>query len=657
MKTWMRIALAAALAGGFVAGLAVPAGRLATGDPVEARGQAPAATRAPVGRTSSCTGVVTSTLSTDRIRLCDEAAVTASVFPTCPACPGGIHVVYVQVDRAFQAAWMDREAVASLRVLESYRDQEIRVGVVHYNSQMVKRALQMTDNIGRAYGPLNEPTNGHDPHGDFVGAAREALRMLDDARDDHARAGGSEQDEPCEFIIYFASTKSIFVQDEQKMLDAAQMIKRRKIKLMVGCPENNPDYCQGTKRMPESSRYYTEFNDNGRLRRMVEDEMDNLMDSLGLSSLTMWQLLPPGLQFVEGSASEAPKVERTAGKETRLTWDWIRLTNTKPHTVTYRVKPLEEGNWPVTGSVTLKDKTNLTREMPLPERAVVVAGDCSEPTPTPPPPPTETPEPTNTAPPTATAVPTATFTPTATPTRVPSPLYLPIILREECTKEHVYTDVVLVLDMSTSMNRSGASGRSKLAATLEAAERFVERMSFEPDATGRQDRVAVVGFNGTAWVELALSGDGAAVVAALRALPARQAEGTRLDLAFERGAEALAGHAPDSTPVIVLLTDGLPNQVPVAEDGRMETTVLRAAQQAKDLGARVYTIGIGVPTDIDAALLRSAASTAEDFYYTPDPETLGSIYSQIAYSFGCPGGRHDWSRPWSFGRTGVVKRR
>ena len=36
------------------------------------------------------------------------------------------------------------------------------------------------------------------------------------------------------------------------------------------------------------------------------------------------------------------------------------------------------------------------------------------------------------------------------------------------------------------------------------------------------------------------------------------------------------------------------------------------------------------------------------------PEDLKEIYSQIAYSFGCPKERHDWSKPWPPGGSGLA---
>jgi Mg-chelatase subunit ChlD len=501
------------------------------------------------------------------------------------------------------------------------------------------------------------PEVGHDPQGDFIGAASEALQMLDYAQKDHVKEGGGEEDLPCEIVVFFAYTKPVYPEYEQNMLAAASMIRRTGAKLFVGCPTSSSAYCEATEQMPERASYYTAWNDNGELRTMMATELERLVDLAGLKSMSMWSLLPMGIRFVDASASEAPQVTMNADQSTKLTWTWPRLTRTEPHTVTFKVKPVAEGVWPITGLVTLTDKQNKLRELPLPVTPITVAGDCALPTPTETP--TDTPEPTPTPRPTDTDTPTPTdtATPTATPTRTPSPLFLPILLKESCTETSVYTDVALVLDLSTSMSQAIGAGRTKLAATLEAATLFLDRMDFTPDADGRHDRVAVVGFNAAAWTQQALTNDKGAVAAALAALPSRQAEGTRLDLAFQRGAEALALRIAGSTPVVILLTDGLPSQVPPAEDGSVATTVLRAAQAAKDAGVTVYTIGIGLPADIDATLLTAAATSARHYYFTPDPEALAGIYEQIAYSFGCPKDRHDWGKPWPPALAGRSDRR
>ncbi len=201
-----------------------------------------------------------------------------------------------------------------------------------------------------------------------------------------------------------------------------------------------------------------------------------------------------------------------------------------------------------------------------------------------------------------------------------------------CVAEIVHADVVLVLDMSTSMLRTTSAGRTKQAAAIEAGQVFVAELDVEVDGWGRQDQAAVVGFNDTAWREVPLSGDRAALEAGLQRLPLRTAEGTRLDLALEEGQRTLeAGpRLPENGGVLILLTDGLPNRVPVGPGGTQEETVLAAAAAAKARGTRVYTIGLGATTDIDAELLKAAASAPDMFYYAPDGEDLAQIYREIA---------------------------
>jgi Mg-chelatase subunit ChlD len=82
--------------------------------------------------------------------------------------------------------------------------------------------------------------------------------------------------------------------------------------------------------------------------------------------------------------------------------------------------------------------------------------------------------------------------------------------------------------------------------------------------------------------------------------------------------------------VVLLLTDGLPNRVPPAEDGRPETTILRAADEAKRAGIRIYTVGLGQQVQISADLLRAIASTPGMYREAPDASALRSIYTELA---------------------------
>ena len=193
--------------------------------------------------------------------------------------------------------------------------------------------------------------------------------------------------------------------------------------------------------------------------------------------------------------------------------------------------------------------------------------------------------------------------------------------------------MVLVIDVSTSMNRATRGGRSKHEAALAAASAFVDLLDFEPDGWGRQDQVAVVGFNDTAWTATGLTGDPVRAHAAIDSLTARMAEGTRLDLALLEGqAVYLAGGRDVSNhAVLILLTDGLPNRVPTPEaGGSQEETVLAAADAAKRAGTRLFTIGLGEEDDVLRQLLEACASTRGDYFFAPDGEDLDGIYRQIA---------------------------
>jgi Mg-chelatase subunit ChlD len=587
---------------------------------------------APGQRVTACGGLIVSSVTTDTLRLCDELEVAVTIQPFCPVCPGGTNVVYIQIDQAPEADWMNAVATMSLGELEKFKDVfDLQVGVIHYNSRQVRVAQEMTDDLDRVRNALRRPSQGYDPHGDFVAAARRAVQMLQSAR----RERGSTE-EPCEFIVFFPYIKYHESTYAAALREAGRILRGQDVTLMVGCPiQRGSWYCRVEEEIPSSQKYFTEPFDRGKLPAMVRDEMRNFTRStLTLNRMGLTQRLPSGLQYRAGSANPPPAAVSEQGGDTLLEWSWERsaITLLESYTVTYRVQPVRAGDWLVTGRLDLTDNRSMKKEVVAPEHAVTVLDDTCVPSPTPPPPPpTDTP-----VPPTATPVPTNTPTPTATPK--PRPIYLPIIISERCDLQWIYSDVVLVLDISTSMNRLTRNGRTKLAATQDAAKEFVAWMDFTPNADGQNDQVAVVGFNRTAWIEQELTNDRPAIELALDDLEKGQAEYTRLDLALERGAEALRPELRQAanTPVIILLTDGLPNRVPPAEDGRMETTVLRAAQKAKDADVRIYTIAIGEPSDTNPELLAACATVPSMFFYTPDPEDLGLIYTQIAYSFGCP---------------------
>ncbi len=234
----------------------------------------------------------------------------------------------------------------------------------------------------------------------------------------------------------------------------------------------------------------------------------------------------------------------------------------------------------------------------------------ASPTPTP----TPTSTPTGTLPPTVTPSATASPSPSATSSPRPKALYLPLLLREDCDPARTLADVVLLLDISSSMTGE------KFAAVKEAARAFVRAMQF-PD-----DRVGLATFAAEGRVLAALSDDEAAL---LRAIDGMELEsGTRIDQGLLRAAELLADRRPATTPMLVLMTDGL--QAPEALDRPQELAAdLRAG------GVLLHAVGLGLDVDADY-LLRLAGGDPARLHLSPRSEELVDIYLRIARQIPCP---------------------
>ena len=574
-------------------------------------------------RAPGCAGYGTTAI-TDTDVAC-EKQVTVEAMPQCPVCPGGLNVVFVQVNKAFQADWMVQESINAFREIERIKGMDVRVAVISYDSNNVRVETRMTDRISSARSALRRPVFGHDPHGDFEGAARAALKELQTERRKH-------EDEPCELVIFFASTKSAFPDEERKMRQAARMITREGITLIAGCPETNADYCRATKDMPDPRRYYSEAPDN-RMRNYMRFEVQGFQDGIGLREMSLTQVIPPELTIVDGTLDPAPtEIDGGEGISTTLRWLWEDVDAGQPQHVTYTVRADPLGVYDIHGGMTVTDLNRRVEETVLDPETITLTVPCFTPPPPPPPSATPTPVPTDTPEPT----PTNTFTPTPTPTPTPGPIYIPMILNEKCVPESVYTDVVLVLDMSTSMYRETRSG-VKLDDAIAAAHAFVDQLDLEGGALGR-DQVGIVGFNDTAWTAVGMTDDRAAASAAIDSLVEGVAQGTRLDLALQQG-QAVMDAGPrisDNRPVMILMTDGLPNRVPFGpgsehpECPNQECTVLKYATAAKEADTRLFTIGLGLPDDLLMSLLADAATEPTDFYFAPDGEDLQGIYRQIA---------------------------
>jgi Ca-activated chloride channel family protein len=203
--------------------------------------------------------------------------------------------------------------------------------------------------------------------------------------------------------------------------------------------------------------------------------------------------------------------------------------------------------------------------------------------------------------------------------------------QEETTTEGI--DIVLAMDISGSMLARDFTP-DRLSAAKQLATEFVA------ERTG--DRISVVAFAGEAFTQCPLTSDQATVGTMLSRLRSGVVEdgtaiGNGLATAINRLRESGA-----KSKVVILLTDGVNN--------RGQISPIMAADIAKDLGIKVYTIGVGsrdkapmpaydpfgnityvmADVEIDEELLRDIASkTSGEYFRASDNEALKAIYEQI----------------------------
>ena len=209
----------------------------------------------------------------------------------------------------------------------------------------------------------------------------------------------------------------------------------------------------------------------------------------------------------------------------------------------------------------------------------------------------------------------------------------PVVVHHESETTTEGVDIVLAMDISGSMLARDFTP-DRLSASKRLATEFVA------ERTG--DRLSVVAFAGEAFTQCPLTADQAAVGTMLSRLRSGVVEdgtaiGNGLATAINRLRESGA-----KSKVVVLLTDGVNN--------RGQISPIMAAEIARDLGIKVYTIGVGsrdkapmpaidpfgnqtfvmADVEIDEELLRNIASTTSGRYFRAnDNEALRNIYQQI----------------------------
>jgi len=191
-------------------------------------------------------------------------------------------------------------------------------------------------------------------------------------------------------------------------------------------------------------------------------------------------------------------------------------------------------------------------------------------------------------------------------------------------------DIVLSLDLSRSMLQNDFKP-DRLEAAKRVLVRFVEG---RPD-----DRISLVIFGGEAYTKVPLTLDHDMLVETIKGLGVgditssdRTAIGMGIGVALNRVKDS------DSlSKVVILLTDG--------ENNSGTMSPMAAANIAKELGIKVYTVGIGARelivngffgskrvenTELDEDLLVKIAQTTQGNYYrASDEKEFGNIFKEI----------------------------
>ena len=182
-------------------------------------------------------------------------------------------------------------------------------------------------------------------------------------------------------------------------------------------------------------------------------------------------------------------------------------------------------------------------------------------------------------------------------------------------------DIVIALDTSSSMTQADFGGQSRFDASKRVINDFLGGL--------KNDRAGVVIFSAEAMVLSPLTLDYLAAQRLVQPLEAGKLlrDGTAIGTGLATALNAVRASTARSK-VVVLLTDGQSNTGDIQP--------LDAAQMAKVLGIRVYTIGAvpfigGRPgSDVDEALMRRMSELSGGQYYRVGDETaLRNVYREI----------------------------
>lgn len=181
-------------------------------------------------------------------------------------------------------------------------------------------------------------------------------------------------------------------------------------------------------------------------------------------------------------------------------------------------------------------------------------------------------------------------------------------------------DIVIAIDVSSSMTNRDFSGESRIDAAKKVVNGFLGGL--------KNDRAGIVIFSAEGMVLSPLTLDYAAAQRLVQPVEPGKLlrDGTAIGTGLATALNAVRASTARSK-VVILATDG--------ENNTGDIEPLDAAQMAKVLGIRVYTVGVA-PTgrgagDVDEALMKRMATTSGGQYYRANDEAaLRNIYAEIS---------------------------
>jgi Ca-activated chloride channel family protein len=198
-------------------------------------------------------------------------------------------------------------------------------------------------------------------------------------------------------------------------------------------------------------------------------------------------------------------------------------------------------------------------------------------------------------------------------------------------------DIMLAMDVSTSMLAEDLKP-NRIEAAKDVAASFI--------ADRPNDNIGLTIFAGEAFTQCPMTTDHASLLNLLKGVRTDIAanglisDGTAIGMGLANAVSRLKD-AKTKSKVVILLTDGSNNMGDISP--------MTAAQIAKSLGIRVYTIGVGtnkvarypmpvaggvqyvnIPVEIDTKTLSNIAATSDgNFYRATNNKELKQIYQDI----------------------------